>query len=125
VEDGPSQKHFFPRNSVVLEKAFADDQPEMEMNMDQLATAFIVAEKAHCFRMITVGHGWKELEIPREQYHLDAMLVVSCHEQVDIALAGEHRMEAPAALPIAVGNLLLAKFVQNLHQPRWHRIFGA
>jgi hypothetical protein len=97
----------------------------MEMNMDQLATAFIIAEKAQYCRMITVGHGWKELEIPFGQYHLDAMLVVSCHEQVDIPLAGEHRMEAPAALPIAVGNLLPMKFVQDLQQPRWHRVFGA
>jgi hypothetical protein len=38
------------------------------------------------------------------------MLVFSRHEQVDIPLACEHRMQAPAALPIAVRNLLSMKF---------------
>jgi hypothetical protein len=97
----------------------------MEMKMDQLATAFIVAEKAQCCRMIAVSHRRKELEIPLGQYHLDAMLVGSCHEQVDIPRARQHLMDAPAALPIAVGNVLPMKLVKNLDQPRRHRIFDA
>ena len=74
---------------ITAPQPFAADQPEMEMNMDQLAAALIVAEKAQCSRMITVAHGRKELEIPLGQYHLSAMLVLSCHQQVDIPLAGE------------------------------------
>jgi len=94
-----------PRNSVVLEKAFADDQPEMEMNMDQLATAFIVARKVMC-RMITVGHGWKELEIRSSNITWTRCWSFLATSR-STSPRRQHRMEAPAALPIAVGNLLL------------------
>jgi hypothetical protein len=96
----------------------------MKMKMDQLATAFIVPEIAQYRRMITVADGGKGLEIPIEQYRLDTVLVVSCHQQVDISLASQYRIEAPAALPIAVGNLLSMKFAQNLHQRGCHRMFA-
>jgi hypothetical protein len=97
----------------------------MQMKMDQLTTALVVAEKAQCRRMITITHGWKELEIPLAQYHQDAMLVGSCQEQVEISSAGQHVMQAPAALPITIRNVLPMKFVQNRRQPRWHWTFEA
>jgi hypothetical protein len=96
----------------------------MKMNMDQLATAFIVAEKAQYRRMITVADGGKGLEIPIEQYRLDSVLVISCHQQIDISRASQYRIEAPAAFPIAVGNPLPIEFEQNLHQRSWDRMFA-
>jgi hypothetical protein len=33
-------------------------------------------------------------------------------------------MDAPAAFPIAVGHMLPMKFIEDLGQPRRHRIFG-
>jgi len=124
VADGPTQNCFFPRNSVIPEKFFADDQPEMKMKMDQLATAFIVPEIAQYRRMITVADGGKGLEIPIEQYRLRPMLVISCHQKVDITLASEYRIETPAAFPIAVRKPLPMKIVQNLQQRRWDRLFA-
>jgi len=80
VENGPSQKHFFPRHSVVFEKALAREQTEMQMDMDQLPAAFIMTEKTQHTWMIAVRHGWKKFEIQLKQNRLNAMLILALNE---------------------------------------------
>ena len=46
------------------------------------------------------------------------MLVLTCDKKIEIAVAGEHEMHASAALPIAVGDALTVKIVEDLQQQR-------
>ena len=106
MENSAGQKQVLPWDSVILEKPFTDDEHEMEMEMDELTAAFIVAENAQRCRMIAIGHGWKELEIPLGQYHQHTMLVGSRDQQVNIA----RTVAGMSGSPIYLGGKMIGAY---------------
>ncbi len=107
-----------PRDAVVLEKPLAGDETEMQMKVHQLAAGFVITQEAHHGGMIAAAHRGEELQPPLQQEGLDAMLILTRDEQVEVSLAGQHQVDASAALPIAVGDVLTFEIVQNLQQQR-------
>jgi hypothetical protein len=125
MKDGSSQKRVFPRNAVDLEKPFADDQSKVQMEMNQSITCLIKPDKARYRRMVPMRHGRETLETLHQQSCFGAMLIVFGDKKIDIPIAGQYRMNAPAAFPIAIGNLQPMKFSQHREQHGRDRVIGA
>src|ERR1700732_204496 len=113
VKDGPRQDIGLPGNAVILVKALADDQAEMQMKMNQPAARLVIAEIAQNRRMVPHCDGRKTLDPAPEQNRLGAMLVAPRNEKVEIPFASQHRFDAFAALPVAVRNSLAVKIAED------------
>ena len=88
------------------------------MHMHELAARLVEAEEAHKRGMVAPADRGKELEPALNEEGLDAVLILPRDEKVEVAFPGEHEMHAPAALPIAVGDALPMKIVEDLQQQR-------
>src|SRR6185437_8052990 len=70
--------------------------------------------------MIAARHGREELEPVLQQDDLAAVLIGLCDQKVEIAVAGQHRTNVVAALPVTVCDLLQVKIVKN-RQEDWRK----
>jgi hypothetical protein len=124
VQDGPRQNDALHGNAIVLEQSFTDDQADMQMDMNQPTTRLIVADEAQNRRMVVVGHRGEQLEAAGEKNRLGSVLIRSCNEQVDVAVAAQNGKNPPAALPIAIANPFPMKFAQERQQYRPDHVCG-
>ena len=122
MRDGPPQEVGFPGYAVILVKALADNQPQMQVNMNQAAARLIVAEITQNGGMIPHRDGRKQLEGVLDQDRLGTVLVVACNEKIEIPFACQHRSNALAAFPVAVGNRLPVKVAQHRRRQRKGRV---
>jgi hypothetical protein len=86
--------------------------------MDEAAAGLIVTKKAQYRGMIAIRHRGEELKALREEKHFRAMLILSSYKQVEIRFPAQNRVDAPAALPIAIGDIVTMKFRKGSFQHR-------
>jgi hypothetical protein len=79
------------------------------MKVNQPAARFVTTEITLNGRMVSHRDAWKTLVSAAKQDGLGAVLVVSRDEKVEVTFAGEHRLNASTALPVAIRNCLALK----------------
>ena len=122
MKHGPCQRVGFPGHAVILVKTLADDQSQMQVNMNQPAARLVIAEITQDCRVVPHRDGRKQLEPVLDQDRLRPVLIVPCNEKVEVCFAGQHRLNALAAFPVAVGKRLPMKVAERCQQQRERRL---
>src|SRR5271157_241806 len=109
------QKRRFPGKLVVLQQPLPQNQPEMDMRVDDATARLIVAQKTLDRRMIAGGDDGTRLQPASQQDLPSTMLIMPRNKQIKVRRSTQNLRHTLRALPVTIRNRLPTKRFED-HQ---------